>query len=191
VSPFVSRGGLKLEHALNEFKIDVTGLACLDVGASTGGFTDCLLQRGAAKVYAIDVAYGQFDWKLRNDPRVVVVERTNIRYLKPDQLYGAADKASLAVIDVIFISLVTIFPAVYDLLAPQGEIVALIKPQFEAKREQVGRGGIVRDEAVRAEVVARIKQKAAELGWEVGGLTRSPIEGANGNVEFLIHLTKK
>jgi len=191
VSPFVSRGGLKLEHALNEFKIDVTGLVCLDVGASTGGFTDCLLQRGAAKVYAIDVAYGQFDWKLRNDPRVVVVERTNIRYLKPDQLYGAADKASLAVIDVIFISLVTIFPAVYDLLVPQGEIVALIKPQFEAKREQVGRGGIVRDEAVREEVVARIKQKAAELGWEVGGLTRSPIEGANGNVEFLIHLAKK
>lgn len=189
--PFVSRGGLKLEHALNEFKIKVDGLVCLDVGASTGGFTDCLLRRGAAKVYAIDVAYGQFDWKLRNDPRVVVVERTNVRYLKPDELYDAADKANLAVIDVIFISLAVVLPAVYNLLEPKGEIIALIKPQFEAKREDVERGGIVRSEKVRGETIEKVKKAAVETGFTVKGLTQSPIEGAKGNVEFLIHLTKK
>ncbi|MDD4179665.1 MAG: TlyA family RNA methyltransferase [Candidatus Margulisbacteria bacterium] len=195
VHPFVGRGGVKLAHALKEFKIDVTGRTALDVGASTGGFTDCLLQNGAAKVYAIDVGYGQLDWKLRNDLRVIVMERTNIRDLTWDELKQKTPNSelrtpNLAVIDVSFISLSKVFPAVYNLLADEAEVVALIKPQFEAKREQVGKGGIVRSDEVRSEVVEKVKVAAEAIGFKVKGLTQSPIEGADGNVEFLIHLAK-
>lgn len=190
--PYVGRGGLKLAKALTEFGIDVAGRTALDIGASTGGFTDCLLQGGAALVYAVDVGYGQLDWKLRNDPRVIVFEKTNVRYLTPERLYaekrsGAAD---LAVIDVSFISLSKVLPVVYNLLAVRAEAVALIKPQFEARREQVGRGGIVREEAVRQEVVEKVRRSAAEAGFAVEGLSESPITGADGNVEFLIYLQK-
>lgn len=185
---YVSRGGIKLEHALKEFKIDVSGKTCLDVGASTGGFTDCLLQHGAAKVYAVDVGYGILAWKLRKDPRVVVVERTNARYLDKSRVTG---HVSTVTMDVSFISLSKIFPAVYNLLEDHGEVVALIKPQFEAKREEVERGGIVRDEAVRKRVVEKVKKEAEAAGFTVKGVTPSPIEGADGNVEYFIHLEKK
>jgi len=185
---FVSRGGLKLEHALKEFQIDAAGRTALDVGASTGGFTDCLLQHGAAKVYAVDVSYGPLAWKLRQDPRVVVLERTNIRNLTAEKL--KAGTPDLAVIDVSFISLTKVLPVVYNLLADKAEVVALIKPQFEAKREQVPRGGVIKDQAVRDETVERIKGAALATGFQVAGLTRSPIEGAEGNVEYLIRLIK-
>jgi len=188
--PFVSRGGVKLEKALNEFPIDVAGRTALDVGASTGGFTDCLLQRGAAKVYAVDVGYGQLDWKLRNDPRVAVIERTNARNLTPGDLVPQAAPPTLAVIDVSFISLSKILPAVYNLLADKAEIVALIKPQFEAGKGKVGRGGVVRDEAVRQEVIAKVQTGAEGLGLKTKGLVQSPIEGADGNIEYLIWLGK-
>lgn len=195
--PYVSRGGVKLEKALDEFGVSSEGKACLDIGASTGGFTDCLLQRGAATVYAVDVGYGQIAWKLRQDPRVKVIERTNVRYLTPEELYAGTQntehrtqKAGIAVIDVSFISLSKIFPAVYNLLADRADVVALIKPQFEARREQVGKGGIVRDEAVRNEVVARVRTEAEAIGFKAQGIIRSPISGADGNVEFLIHLVK-
>lgn len=188
---FVSRGGIKLEHALQEFCVLVSGKIALDIGSSTGGFTDCLLQHGAAKVYAVDVGYGILDWKLRNDPRVVVVERTNARYLTSNQLPVTSNqKIELATIDVSFISLSKIFPAVYNLLADGAEVVALIKPQFEAKREEVPRGGIVKDERVRQAVIERVKRSAEEVGFKVIGLTRSPIEGAKGNVEYFIRLGK-
>ncbi len=185
---FVSRGGLKLAHALKEFGLDVSGKIALDVGASTGGFTDCLLQNGAARVYAVDVSYGPLAWKLRQDPRVVVLERTNIRYLTPDKLKEGVPE--LAVIDVSFISLTKVLPVVYDLLADKAEVVALIKPQFEAKREQVPRGGVIRDQAVRDETIEKVKQAAVKDGFKLGGLTQSPIEGAEGNVEYLIRLIK-
>ncbi|OGC12011.1 hypothetical protein A3K48_06000 [candidate division WOR-1 bacterium RIFOXYA12_FULL_52_29] len=192
--PYVGRGGLKLAAALDQFAVSAEGRTALDIGASTGGFTDCLLQRGAARVFAIDVAYGQFAWKLRQDPRVVVVERTNVRYLTREELYqpsrGGLDPATIAVIDVSFISLGKVLPAVYNLLAERAEVIALIKPQFEARREQVGRGGIVRDEAVRREVVDKVKAEAERLGFKVNGVIQSPIEGAEGNVEFLIYLAK-
>ncbi len=184
--PYVSRGGVKLEHALKEFKIDVLDKVCLDVGASTGGFTDCLLQNGAAKVYAVDVGYGQLAWNLRNDPRVEVMERTNARNLELK-----VPNLKLCVIDVSFISLSKIFPAVYNLLADKAEVVALIKPQFEAKREQVGKGGIVRSEGVRSEVVEKVKTEAKAIGFEVKSAIQSPITGADGNVEFLIYLVKE
>ncbi|MFA6169991.1 MAG: TlyA family RNA methyltransferase [Candidatus Margulisiibacteriota bacterium] len=187
--PYVGRGGLKLAGALDHFQIDVTGRTALDVGASTGGFTDCLLQRGAAKVFAVDVGYGQLAWKLRQDPRVVTLERENIRDLAPEKL-EPGPLPNLAVIDVSFISLGKVLPAVYNLLAERAEVVALIKPQFEARREQVGAGGIVRDEAVRQEVVARVKMEAEAIGFKAKGVINSPIEGADGNVEFLIHLEK-
>lgn len=187
---FVSRGGLKLEHALNEFKIEVKDKLALDVGASTGGFTDCLLQRGAKKVYAVDVGYGILDWKLRNDPRVEVFERTNIRYLTLTDLQLTTYDLQLATIDVSFISLSKVLPVVYNLLTEKADVIALIKPQFEAKREQVERGGIVRSEGVRSQVIEKVKKAAAESGFEVRGLTTSPIEGAKGNVEFLIWLVK-
>jgi len=183
--PYVSRGGVKLEHALKEFQLDVTGKTVIDIGASTGGFTDCLLQRGAAKVYAVDVAYGILAWKLRKDPRVVVVERTNARNLKLE-----VPGLTFCTIDVSFIGLSKILPAVYDLLAPGGEVVALIKPQFEAKREEVGRGGIVRDEAVRMRVREKVKAEAIGVGYEVRGEIESPITGAEGNVEYFIRLVK-
>ena len=185
--PFVSRGGLKLQKALDEFAIDVTGLIALDVGASTGGFTDCLLQRGATKVYAVDVGYGQLAWKLREDPRVINMEKTNIRYLEPEALGAAPD---LAVIDASFISLEKVLPAVLRLVKDDGIIVALIKPQFEVGKGEVGKGGVVRDEAKHRQVVEVVSDEATALGLSVRGVTESPITGPKGNREFLMVLDK-
>ena len=185
---YVSRGGLKLEAALDAFAIDPGGLVALDVGASTGGFTDCLLQRGAAKVYAVDVGYGQLAWKLRSDGRVVVIERTNIRYLEslPDGVL-----ADLAVIDASFIGLELVLPPTLRLLTMTGQVVALIKPQFEAGPDDVGKGGVVRDRAVHRRVLDEINDLAHALGVCVAGLTVSPAPGPAGNIEFLIWLDKK
>jgi len=183
--PYVSRGGLKLAGALDAFQVDPAGRIVIDVGASTGGFTDVLLQRGAARIFAIDVGYGQLAWKLRSDPRVTVLDRTNIRHLRPDAL---SDTPDLAVIDVSFISLEKVLPAVRDLLAPEGEIIALVKPQFEAGPEKVGKGGIVRKPEVHREVLHHIADVAEGLGYRVAGLIPSPITGTEGNIEFLIHL---
>ncbi|MFH1825806.1 MAG: TlyA family RNA methyltransferase [bacterium] len=188
--PYVSRGGLKLEKALEEFGVDVREKVCLDVGASTGGFTDCLLQNGAVKVYALDVGYGQLAWKLRQDSRVVVIEKTNARYLTLESLKLQTPNIELCVIDVSFISLSKILPAVFNVLADDAIVVALIKPQFEAKREQVGKGGIVRSDEVRQEVIERVKQEADAIGFKTKGIIQSPITGADGNVEFLIYLSK-
>jgi len=185
--PFVSRGGLKLDKALETFAIDVRGMVAIDVGASTGGFTDCLLQRGAAKVYAVDVGYGQLAWKLREDSRVVNMERCNIRHLSGDQLDAVPD---LAVIDASFISLEKVLPNALDLIACDGHVVALIKPQFEVGRGQVGKGGIVKDERLHNQVLGRIRELALELNCRVLGVMESPIRGAKGNLEFLIHLEK-
>jgi 23S rRNA (cytidine1920-2'-O)/16S rRNA (cytidine1409-2'-O)-methyltransferase len=182
--PYVSRGGIKLAHALDAFGIDPTGLICLDVGASSGGFTDVLLQRGAAKVYAVDVGHGQFDWKLRNDPRVVLLEKTNARALTRTQIH---DLIALIVCDVSFIGLEAALPAALALAAPGARLVALIKPQFEVNKAQVGKGGIVRDPALHEDVCARIRAwMDARPGWRVLGLVPSPISGADGNTEFLI-----
>jgi 23S rRNA (cytidine1920-2'-O)/16S rRNA (cytidine1409-2'-O)-methyltransferase len=181
--PYVSRGGMKLEAALDHFRIDPSGLVCLDVGASTGGFTDCLLQRGAAKVYAVDVGYGQLDAKLRGDPRIVVREKVNARSLSKDDV---PEPVALAVIDVSFISARLILPAVVPLVAKGGAVVVLVKPQFEAGRSEVGRGGIVRSEDVRRRVVSEIANTGAGLGLEPLGSIRSPIRGAHGNEEFLL-----
>jgi 23S rRNA (cytidine1920-2'-O)/16S rRNA (cytidine1409-2'-O)-methyltransferase len=180
---YVSRGGEKLDHALDRFGIDVRGLVVADVGASTGGFTDCLIQRGAVRVYAIDVGYGQIDYRLRIDPRVVLLERTNIRYLT--ELPQPPD---LAVIDVSFISLTKVVGPVRHLLRPGADIVALIKPQFEARRDEVGRGGVVRDRETHARVIGRVAGWAIRNGLRVRGLTTSPILGGEGNKEFLIWL---
>lgn len=188
--PYVSRGGVKLAQALKDFKIEVKGRTVLDVGASTGGFTDCLLQNGAARAYTIDVGYGQLAWKLRQDPRVVVVERTNARYLTPEKLYDGKPQADLAVIDVSFIGLSKILPAVYNLLAAPAEVIALVKPQFEAGPKKVGKGGIVRDEAVRQEVIVRVKAAAEAIGFKAKEIIQSPITGADGNVEFFLYLSK-
>lgn len=182
--PYVSRGGWKLAGALDAFAVEPRDKLCADIGASTGGFTDCLLQRGAARVYAIDVGYGQLAWKLRNDPRVVVMDRVNIRHL--DALPEPID---LAVIDVSFISLTRVLPVVQKLLRPRGECLALIKPQFEAGRAQVGKGGIVRDPRVQRDVVEKIARAALAHAWGVRGLCRSPIAGTEGNLEFFIHLS--
>jgi len=182
--PYVSRGGQKLEAALARFGIEVAGVVALDVGASTGGFTDCLLQHGVARVYAVDVGYGQLAWKLRRDPRVVVLERTNIRYLE-----SLPEPVDLATVDVSFISLELVLPVVIKLLKPEGEIVALIKPQFEAGREQVGKGGVVRDPVVHRAVLRRILGWARDHGLAVRGLMRSPLLGPAGNVEFFAHLS--
>jgi len=181
--PYVSRGGVKLAHALDHFGIDVRGLTLADVGASTGGFTDCLLQRGAARVYAIDVGYGQLDWRLRQDPRVVVMERTHAR-----GLLALAEPVDAAVVDVSFISLRLVLPNVFGWLRPRGWVVALIKPQFEAGRAQVGRGGVVRDPAVHEQVVADVTRAVEALGRRVVGVTPSPIVGPAGNREFLAHV---
>ena len=181
--PYVGRGGYKLAGALSEFGIDVNGRICADVGACTGGFTDVLLQNGAAKVYAIDVGYGQLDWKLRQDKRAVVMERTNARYV--DSL---PEKVSFVAIDVSFISLKLILPAVQQWLATEADVVALIKPQFEAGPAQVGKGGVVRETAVRREVLLDILHWVEIQQWQVKGLTQSTIEGAGGNVEYLIWL---
>jgi 23S rRNA (cytidine1920-2'-O)/16S rRNA (cytidine1409-2'-O)-methyltransferase len=185
--PFVSRGGVKLAKALDEFSIDVAGQVAVDVGASTGGFTDCLLQRGAARVYAVDVGYGQLAWKLRNDPRVVNLEKTNIRSLTPERIGEAAD---LAVIDASFISLLKVLPPTLPLLKATAAIVALIKPQFEAGREHVGKGGVVRDPEVHRRVVEEISLFCADSGLAVAGVVESPITGPKGNREFLIYLRK-
>lgn len=182
---FVSRGGLKLERAFEEFGLDVTGRVVLDAGASTGGFTDCLLRHGAARVIAIDVGYGQLDWKLRQDPRVTVLERTNIRYLEPRMLPVTPE---LATLDLSFISLKKVLAAVIKCLSPGFEIVALIKPQFEAGRGQVGKGGVVRDMAIHRRVLAEIWQLAVEEGCGVVGVTDSGLPGPSGNVEYLMHL---
>jgi 23S rRNA (cytidine1920-2'-O)/16S rRNA (cytidine1409-2'-O)-methyltransferase len=184
--PYCSRGGLKLEKALKEFKIDVNGLVCLDAGASTGGFTDCLLQHGACRVYAVDVGYGQLDWKLRKDERVVVVERTNIRYLSRKIV---PEPVELVTIDTSFISLKLVVPPLLSFLVPDGRIIALVKPQFEVGRKQVGKGGVVRDEKLRNRTVRELGDWfVGELGLEVLGVTTSPVKGAKGNVEFLMML---
>lgn len=182
---YVSRGGLKLAKALEFFAIDLTGKVVADVGASTGGFTDCALQNGAAKVFAIDVGYGQLAWSLRTDPRVVNMERTNIREVKPADIGQPID---LVTIDVAFISLAKVLPVVRTLLAPAGEVVALVKPQFEAGREKVGKRGVVRDAAVHREVVARVAGSAREQGLLPVGLTYSPVKGPEGNIEYLLYM---
>ncbi len=185
--PYVSRGGWKLEKALRDFGIHPDGYVCSDSGASTGGFTDCLLQQGAKKVFAIDVGYGQLDWKIRSDPRVVVMERTNIRYVTPEQIGEALD---LSVIDVSFISLKIVLPAVRALLKPDcGQVVCLIKPQFEAGRDKVGKKGVVRDPQTHQEVLDAFVTLAKELEFTILGLTFSPVKGPEGNIEFLAHLT--
>ncbi len=182
--PYVSRGGLKLEKALAAFSVSVENLVAFDIGASTGGFTDCLLQRGCRRVYAIDVGYGQLAWKLRQDSRVVVIERTNIRAIEPSMLPEPAD---LAVIDVSFISLEKVIPPILQFLKPDAGIIALIKPQFEAGKENVGKGGIVRDETVRKAVVEKVEGFIRSVGLEVIGVIPSPITGQDGNVEFLMY----
>ncbi len=185
--PYVSRGGLKLEKALRDFGVKPEGYVCSDSGASTGGFTDCLLQQGAKKVFAIDVGYGQLDWKIRSDPRVVVMERTNIRYVTPEQIGEPLD---LSVIDVSFISLKIVLPAIKELLKPQqGQVLCLIKPQFEAGKEKVGKKGVVRDPLTHKEVLDDFLQLAQQLNFTVLGLTFSPVKGPEGNIEFLGHLT--
>ena len=185
--PYVSRGGLKLEAALKHFPVDVEGRALLDVGASTGGFTDCLLKHGARKVFAVDVGYGQLDWKLRQDPRVRVLEKTNIRYLRPEALEGTINGA---VIDVSFISLKTVITPISSLLNKHAFIIALIKPQFEVGRKQVGKGGVVRDAGLHQEVISALGQFFESLGWTVYGQIPSPLLGPKGNREFLIYLTR-
>ncbi len=184
---YVSRGGLKLEKAMQTFPLTLEGKICADIGASTGGFTDCMLQNGAKKVYAVDVGYGQLDWKLRNDPRVVCMERTNARYLTHEQIPEELDFAS---IDVSFISLKLIFPALYGLLREGGEIACLIKPQFEAGREKVGKKGVVRDPTVHLEVLEHFLIHAKENNFTVLGITYSPIRGPEGNIEYLGFLRK-
>jgi len=181
--PFVSRGGLKLQKALDVFQISPAGRICLDIGASTGGFTDCLLQSGASFVYAVDVGYGQFDWSLRSDKRVELHERTNARYLEP-----FTKKPSFACADVSFISLAHILPAIRRCCAADADAVVLIKPQFEAGKDKVGKKGVVRDKGVHEEVIRQVMCVANETGFSIEGLTYSPVKGPNGNIEFLAHL---
>lgn len=185
--PYVSRGGYKLEKAMKEFPISLEGKICMDVGASTGGFTDCMLQNGAKKVYSVDVGYGQLAWKLRTDSRVVNLERTNFRYVTSEQI---PDKIDFASIDVSFISLSKILPVLRELLAENAYCVALIKPQFEAGREKVGKKGVVREISTHKEVVERIINFSFENGFNVLGLSFSPIKGPEGNIEYLIYLQK-
>jgi 23S rRNA (cytidine1920-2'-O)/16S rRNA (cytidine1409-2'-O)-methyltransferase len=182
--PYVSRGGIKLAYALDEFKLDVTSLIAIDVGASTGGFTDCLLQRGAKRVYAIDVGYGQLDYKLRQDPRVVVREKTNVHYP-----FSLPEKAYLATVDVSFISVTKVIPNIIEHLQPSGYIIVLLKPQFEAEKKEVGKGGIIKDPLVHARVLGRFILWTIDHGLRLGGLVASPITGAEGNQEFLLLLT--
>lgn len=184
--PFVSRGGLKLDKAVKEFGLDLSGFCCMDIGASTGGFTDCMLQCGAEKVFSVDVGYGQLDWKLRNDPRVVCMEKTNIRYIKPEDIGG--EKLDFASCDVSFISLRKVLPAVKPLLSGRARMVCLIKPQFEAGREEVGKHGVVRDIRVHRSVIDEIWSFAEQEGFTVEGLSFSPIKGPEGNIEYLILL---
>lgn len=185
---YVSRGGLKLERAMEAFDLDLKELVCMDMGASTGGFTDCMLQSGASKVYAVDVGYGQLDWKLRSDSRVVVMERTNIRYMETDKITEEIDFIS---IDVSFISLRLILPMAYKLLSQNGSLVALVKPQFEAGREKVGKKGIVRERETHKEVVQNVISFSQDIGFYPHGLDYSPITGTTGNIEFLLLLKKE
>ena len=184
---YVSRGGLKLEKAMQCFDLSLDGKVCMDVGSSTGGFTDCMLQNGAVKVYSVDVGHGQLDWGLRNDDRVVVMEKTNIRYVVPEDI---ADRLDFASIDVSFISLKKVLGPVRELLKEDVEVVALIKPQFEAGREKVGKKGVVRDSKVHEEVIAMICQAAMEIGFSLLHLEYSPIKGPEGNIEYLLHMKK-
>ncbi|RMF20305.1 MAG: TlyA family RNA methyltransferase [Cyanobacteria bacterium J083] len=186
--PYVSRGGIKLAQALQDFALVVTGRICLDGGISTGGFTDCLLQAGAKQVYGVDVGYGQVAWNIRQDPRVILRERTNIRYLTPQELYGDNPPADLAVVDVSFISLTKILPALWHLLIEPKELVLLVKPQFEVGRERVGKKGVVRHLADRADAIYQVLQAAQTLGWQYKGLTTSPLAGPAGNIEYLLWL---
>ena len=182
---YVSRGGLKLEKAMTHFGVQPQGKVCMDVGSSTGGFTDCMLQNGAVKVYAVDVGHGQLDWKLRNDPRVVCMEKTNIRYVTPDDI---EDKIGLSSIDVSFISLTKVLGPVKALLADDGQVVCLIKPQFEAGREKVGKKGVVREKNTHLEVIRKVMEFASEIGFEILNLEFSTIKGPEGNIEYLLHL---
>ncbi|MBR6147982.1 MAG: TlyA family RNA methyltransferase [Lachnospiraceae bacterium] len=184
---YVSRGGLKLEKAVNEFGLSFDGMTCMDIGASTGGFTDCMLQNGAKKVYSIDVGHGQLDWKLRNDERVICMEKTNFRYIKPEDI---GEKIDFASCDVSFISLTKILLAARALLKDEGRMVLLIKPQFEAGREKVGKKGVVRDEAVHVEVIEKIVRFADICGFDILRLDYSPIKGPEGNIEYLIYIRK-
>jgi len=183
---YVSRGGLKLEKAIAQFELSLDGMTCMDIGASTGGFTDCMLQNGAVKVYSVDVGYGQLAWQLRTDPRVVNMERTNIRYIEKEKI----DPLDFASIDVSFISLTLVLPVAYDLLKAGGRIVCLIKPQFEAGREKVGKKGVVRDKAVHKEVIDKVIDFCKNNDLAVKGLTFSPIRGPEGNIEYLLMLEK-
>ncbi len=184
---YVSRGGLKLEKAIDTFGVDVSGKVCMDIGASTGGFTDCMLQNGAVKVYAVDVGHGQLAWKLRNDDRVVCMEKMNIRYITPADIHDT--RLDFASVDVSFISLDKVLPAAKPLLKPDARMVCLIKPQFEAGREEVGKKGVVRDRKVHESVIVRIVRLSRELGFSVLGLTYSPVKGPEGNIEYLIYIS--
>ena len=185
--PYVSRGGLKLEKAMHTFDISLKDKICMDIGASTGGFTDCMLQNGAKKVYSIDVGYGQLAWKLRTNPNVVNLERTNIRYITREQVPDDIDFAS---VDVSFISLTLVLPVAYQFLSEQGEMVCLIKPQFEAGKEKVGKKGVVREKSTHIEVIEKVTEYAISIGFEVKALEFSPIKGPEGNIEYLVHLHK-
>lgn len=184
---YVSRGGLKLEKAMDRFGVQLEGKVCMDVGASTGGFTDCMLQNGAVKVYSVDVGHGQLDWKLRNDERVVCMEKTNIRYVTPENI---AEKPAFVSIDVSFISLTKVLGPVKELMTEDGELVCLIKPQFEAGREKVGKKGVVRDKSVHLEVIEMVMSYAESIGFKLLHLDYSPIKGPEGNIEYLLHMTK-
>lgn len=185
---YVSRGGLKLEKAMDNFGVTLNDKVCMDVGASTGGFTDCMLQNGATKVYSVDVGHGQLDWKLRNDERVVCMEKTNIRYVTPEDIQ---EPPAFVSIDVSFISLTKVLKPVMDLMTEDGEIVCLIKPQFEAGREKVGKKGVVRDQKVHLEVIDMVMDFAKQLGFTLLHLDYSPIKGPEGNIEYLLHMTKR
>jgi 23S rRNA (cytidine1920-2'-O)/16S rRNA (cytidine1409-2'-O)-methyltransferase len=186
--PYVSRGGLKLEAAINYFNISLKDKIAMDVGASTGGFTDCMLQNGAKKIYCIDVGYGQLAWKLRQDPRIVLIERTNIRYLERKKV---PDEIAIAAIDASFISLLKVVPPVLEFLKEDGEIIALIKPQFEVGKGEVDKGGIVKDEGKRRRAVERVREGLESLGLETIGIIQSPIAGQKGNIEFLIYMKRR
>lgn len=186
--PYVSRGGEKLHHALTSFPITICDRIALDGGISTGGFTDCLLQAGAKQVYGVDVGYGQVAWPLRQDPRVILLERTNFRYLTPEQLYGDAPRATLGVMDLSFISLTKVLPTLFALLAPPQEVVLLVKPQFEVGRSRVGKKGVVRDPQDQAQAIGQVLAAALTLGWHYQGLIASPLKGPAGNIEYLLWL---
>lgn len=183
--PYVSRGGLKLEKAIKNFDVSLSGKICMDVGSSTGGFTDCMLQNGAVKVYAVDVGFGQLDWKLRNDSRVVCMEKTNIRYVMPENIQDVIDFVS---VDVSFISLTKVLKSVKNLISETGNIVCLIKPQFEAGREKVGKHGVVKEPSIHLEVIDKVINYAISIGFEAVNLDFSPVKGPEGNIEYLLHL---